>query len=268
LNAPLAGAAANAPTPSAALTAIVLTRNEERHLPDCLASLRWAPRLIVFDSLSTDATRAVAEAAGARFIQHPFESYAAQRDAALHAASTEWVLFVDADERVPPALAAEIQSVLVRPEAGWWIPRDNYLFGRLTRHAGWYPDYQLRLLRRAHARYDPARPVHELVLLDSPLPAGRLREALVHLNYDRVAEFIAKQKDYARYDAGRLQLEGVRARPHHLALQPLRQFVWRFVTLGGWRDGAHGLRLSLLMAYFEWEKYRQLWRRQQAGRQV
>lgn len=268
MNAPTHSVELNAPAPDIALTAIVLTHNEERHLPDCLASLRWAPRLIVFDSLSTDGTRAVAEAAGARFVQHPFESYAAQREAALHSASTEWVLFVDADERVPPALAAEVQSVLARPEPGWWIPRHNYLFGRLTRHAGWYPDFQLRLLRRARARYDPARPVHELVLLDDPLPAGHLHEPLIHLNYDHVAEFVAKQRYYAGYDAGRLQLEGVRARPHHLLLQPLRQFYWRFVTLGGWRDGAHGLRLSVLMAYFEWEKYRQLWRRQRAQRQV
>jgi (heptosyl)LPS beta-1,4-glucosyltransferase len=246
------------------LTAIVLTHNEERHLPDCLASLAWAPRVIVFDSLSTDRTREVAEAAGAQVLQRAFDSYAGQRDAALQAARSEWVLFVDADERVSPALAEEIQSVLERPEAGWWIPRHNYLFGRLTRHAGWYPDYQLRLLRRAHARYDPSRPVHELVILDSPLPAGYLRAPFIHLNYEHVAEFIAKQKYYASYDAERLQLEGVRARPHHFLLQPWRQFYWRLVTLQGWRDGLHGLRLSALMAYFEWEKYRRLWAQQHA----
>ena len=252
---------------AASLTAIVLTHNEERHLPACLASLAWAPRLIVFDSFSTDSTRAVAEAAGAEFVQRPFDSYAGQRDAALRAAATEWVLFVDADERVPPALAAEVQSVLARPEPGWWIPRLNYLFGRLTRHAGWYPDYQLRLLRRALARYDPSRPVHELVLLDSPLPAGHLREPFIHLNYERVGEFVAKQRDYAGFDVQRLQQEGVRARPHHLLTQPLRQLYWRLVTLSGWRDGWHGFRLSLLMAYFEWTKYRQLWRLQRKRRQ-
>jgi (heptosyl)LPS beta-1,4-glucosyltransferase len=251
----------------AALTAIVLTHNEERHLPECLASLRWAPRVMVFDSLSSDGTQAVAQAAGAAFTQRAFDNYASQREAALQAAATEWVLFVDADERVPPALAAEVQSVLARPEPGWWIPRHNYLFGRLTRHAGWYPDYQLRLLRRALAHYDPTRPVHELVLLDSPLPAGYLREPFIHLNYDHVSQFIAKQKDYAGYEASRLHSAGVRARPHHFWLQPLRQFYWRLVTLAGWRAGLHGLRLSLLMAYFEWEKYRQLWRQQHPTRQ-
>lgn len=249
----------------APLTAVVLTRNEERHLPACLASLAWAPEVVVFDSFSTDATVALAEAAGARVVQRAFDHYAGQRDAALAAVTSEWVLFVDADERVPPELAAEIQTVLNQTTPAWWIPRHNYLFGKLTLHAGWYPDYQLRLLRRALANYDPARPVHELALIASPLPPGRLRAPLTHLNYETVAEFVAKQRDYARYDAGRLLAEGRRARPHNFVLQPLRQFYWRYLTLGGWRAGWHGLRLSLLMAYFELQKYRELAHRQSAA---
>lgn len=245
------------------LTAIVLTLNEARHLPDCLRSLAWADEVLVYDSFSTDATVAVAEAHGARVCQRRFDNYAGQRNAALQATTAEWVFFVDADERVPPALREEITGVLARPEAGWWVPRDNYLFGRLTRHAGWYPDYQLRLLRRAAAQYDPARPVHELVRLDGA--AGHLRQALVHINYEAVGEFIAKQKAFARLDAQRLQLEGVHARPHHLVTMPLRQFWWRLATLGGWRDGWHGLRLSALMGLFEFEKYRLLLRREAGG---
>ncbi len=242
------------------LTAIVLTLNEEKHLPDCLASLVWAPQVIVYDSFSTDRTLDIARAAGARVMQRTWDNYAGQRNAALTAADTEWVLFVDADERVTPALAQEVQTVLAQPQAGWWIPRHNYLFGRLTRHAGWYPDYQLRLLRRARARYDPARPVHELVLLEGE--AGQLRQPFIHLNYDTVDEFVAKQKQFAVYDAQRLQAEGRRARPHNFILQPLRQFYWRYITLAGWRDGLHGLRLSLLMGLFELETYRCLWQRQ------
>ena len=213
------------------LTAIVLTRNEEKHLPDCLASLAWAPEVIVFDSLSADRTVEIARAAGAQVIQRKFDHYAGQRNAALEAAQTEWVLFVDADERVTPELAQAIRDVLPRPEAGWWIPRHNFILGRLTRHAGWYPDYQLRLLRRTLARYDPTRPVHELVLLDGP--TGHLNAPLIHLNYETIPEFIARQKYYAQYDAQRLLAEGIRAKPQNFVLQPLRQFWWRFVTLGG-----------------------------------
>ena len=249
---------APAPLTGARLAAIVLTRNEEQHLPDCLASLAWAPELIVFDSFSTDRTVALAQAAGARVVQRVFDNYAGQRQAALTATTAEWVLFVDADERATPGLAAEIGRALERPAPGWWIPRDNYIFGRLTRYAGWYPDYQLRLLRRALARYDPARPVHELVLLDSPTPAGHLEQALIHFNYETVTEFVNKQRAYARYDAGQLWGNGARARPRNFVIQPVRQFYWRWITLGGWRDSGHGLRLSLLMAYFEWQKYSEL----------
>lgn len=240
------------------LSAIVLTRNEEKHLPDCLASLTWASQVVVFDSLSTDRTVEIARAAGATVLQRPFDNYAGQRDAALQAVTSEWVLFVDADERVPAELAAEIQGVLVQPTPGWWVPRHNFLFGHLTLHAGWYPDYQLRLFRRALARYDPTRPVHELVQLDSPLAPGHLTQPLTHINYETVREFIAKQRNYARYDAQRLRDQGARAKPQNFVLQPLRQFFWRFVTLGGWRAGLHGLRLSVLMGWFEFEKYRQL----------
>ena len=245
------------------LSAIILTLNEERHLPDCLASLGWADEIVVFDSGSTDGTTRIATEAGARVITRAFDNYAGQRDAALRSVSSEWVLFVDADERIPEALRDEIRTVLARAEAGWWIPRHNYLFGTLTKHTGWYPDYQLRLLRRERARYDPSRPVHELVLLDGA--AGHLTQPMVHLNYETAAEFVKKQTYYAAYDADRLALEGVRAKPHHLLSQPLRHFWWRFVTLEGWRDGLHGLRLSILMARFEFEKYRLLMRRQATG---
>lgn len=234
------------------LTAIILTHNEEHHLPDCLASLTWADQVLVFDSFSTDHTVEVATAAGARVVRRAFDNYAGQRNAALAAAHSEWVLFVDADERVPPALAAEIQGALKQPQSGWWIPRHNYLFGKLTLHAGWYPDYQLRLLRRTRARYE--RPVHEIVVLEGE--AGRLQNPLLHLNYATVPEFVAKQKNYAAYDAERLAAGGAHVQPQNYLLQPLRQFWWRFITLRGWRDGVHGLRLSLLMAAFEFEKYR------------
>ncbi len=243
------------------LSAVVLTLNEEKHLPDCLASLRWADEIVVFDSFSTDATADIARQFGARLIQHRFENYAAQRNAALDAMQADWIFFVDADERATPVLTDEISGLTgllrpVRPEAGWWVPRHNYIFGKLTLRAGWYPDYQLRLLRRGRARFDPSRHVHELALLDGG--EGRLQNPLIHLNYETVPEFIAKQYKYTQYDAGILHAQGMRARPQNFVLQPLRQFYWRFVALGGWRDGWHGLRLSALMAYFQFVLYQKL----------
>jgi len=238
------------------IAAIVLTLNEEENIEACLASLEWADRRVVFDSFSTDATVERARRAGAEVIQHPFENYAQQRNAALERVDAEWILFVDADERVPPALAEEIRAVTAeeREEVAWWIPRHNYIFGRLTLGAGWYPDYQLRLVRRGYAHWE--RPVHEVAVVDGP--AGYLQTPLIHYNYRDLADFIARQRRYIDVDAHALLEEGIRPRPYTPYTQAVRHFWWRFVTLRGMRDGLHGLRLCLLMAYFEAVKYRRL----------
>lgn len=241
------------------LIAIILTKNEAAHIAQCIDSLRWADRVVVFDSYSDDATVALARATGAEIFQRPFDNYAAQRNAALEAVSTPggdaWVFFVDADERGTPELGEEIRRVIAtRPENGWNVPRHNYIFGRLTLGAGWFPDYQFRLMRLGRARY--VRPVHELGEVDGAV--GNLQNPLIHHNYRDPAHFHAKQRFYVEHDAGILKDHGIRPKPRNYALQPLRQFWWRFVTLKGYRDGLHGLRLSLYMAYYEWRKYRRL----------
>jgi glycosyltransferase involved in cell wall biosynthesis len=246
------------------LAGVILTYNEARHIVECIEALRFADEIVVFDSFSTDDTAALAEGAGARIIQHRFENYSTQRNAALAAVAGEadWVLFVDADERVTPALAQEVRRVIETPDcAGYRIPRDNYIFGKVTRGAGWYPDYQTRLLRVGAAHYDPNRQVHEIVTLDGT--EGTLENALIHYNYRDMGQFLEKQRRYSAYDAGILRGQGVRPKPQNYVLQPLRHFWWRFVTLKGYMDGLHGLRLSLLMAWYEFKKYwllRQLWR--------
>lgn len=241
------------------LYAVILTYNETANITACIESVRFADRIVVFDSYSDDDTAVLALEAGAELIQRRFDDYARQRNAALDAVAgrADWVLFVDADERVTPALQDEVLRAVERPGyAGFRIPRHNFIFGRRTRGAGWYPDYQTRLLRVGAARYDESVPVHEVVLLDGP--EGTLENAFVHHNYRDAAQFRDKQRRYAVYDATRLYEAGVRPKPHNYVLQPLRQFWWRFVTLRGYVDGLHGLRLSLLMAWYEYRKYRLL----------
>lgn len=245
------------------LAAVILTFNEAQHIVACIDSVRFADTIIVFDSFSTDDTVQFAQSAGAQVIQHAFANYASQREAALEAmrGTAEWVLFVDADERVTEALAAEVRVSIERPGvAGYRIPRDNYIFGRLTRGAGWYPDYQTRLLRVGAAHYDLTRQVHEVVVLDGE--EGTLQHPFIHYNYRDLPQFIEKQRRYTAYDARILYEQGVRPKPQNFVLQPLRQFWWRFITLKGYGDGWHGLRLSLLMAWYELKKYvilRALW---------
>lgn len=247
------------------LTAIILTHNESEQIAGCIKSLRFADRILVFDSYSADDTVSIAQCSGADIFQHEFVNYAEQRNAALDAADemTDWVLFVDADERVTDVLAREIRQKIRLPDyAGWRIPRHNYIFGILTKGAGWYPDYQTRLLRVGQAYYDTRRKVHEVVTLYGE--EGTIRHPLLHYNYRDLDQFKVKQEQYARFDAQSLYSQGVKPKPHSLVLQPLRQFYWRFVTLRGYRDRWHGLRLSLLMAWYEYRKYQalaNLWQR-------
>lgn len=244
------------------LVVIILTKNEARHVAACVESVTWADEVVIFDDFSQDGTVELARATGARVRQHPFENFAQQRNAALDTVQAEWIFFVDADERGTPELGQEIRRVIQRKDVnGWWVPRHNYIFGRLTRGSGWYPDYQMRLLRQGYARYE--REVHEVVVLEEA--EGYLENVLIHYNYETVAQFHAKQNRYTDYDAQILYEAGVRPKLRNYILQPLRHFFWRFITLKGYQDGLHGLRLGFLLAYYNGQMY---WRLGKLWRQL
>jgi glycosyltransferase involved in cell wall biosynthesis len=237
------------------VAAVVLARDEEANLSDCLQSVAWADRLcVLLDPRTTDRSAQIAAGLGAEVREHPFADFASQRNAALEAFEADWVFFIDADERCTSELAAEIRSAVQHPTiVGWWVPRRNFIWGRWIRHAGWYPDHQLRLLKRGRARYDPAREVHEVVVLDGS--AGYLEHPFVHHNYATVGQFMRKQDHYAHYEARVLVREGISPRPHSLLLQPAREFTRRYLSLRGYRDGLHGLLLCTLMAYYTFIAY-------------
>jgi hypothetical protein len=233
------------------LTAAVIARDEERMLADCLRSVEFADeRLVLVDTATRDRTREVAAELGARVAERAFDNFAAQREAALELASGDWVLFVDADERVPASLRAEILATIAAPagQRGFWVPRHNYLVGRVVRHAGWFPDYQLRLLERQAAHFDARRVVHELAIVDGPV--GHLREAFVHYNYRSLGEFVFKQERYVALEADRWLATFGRPRARALLGQPVREFWRRYVSLQGYREGGLGLVLSLLLAFY------------------
>ena len=240
------------------ISAIVLTLNEAKHISPCLQTLTWADEVLVFDSFSTDATTTLATQASARVVQKKFEHYAQQRNAALAEVTTDWVFFVDADERCTPALADEIRSAAAsNKHLVWSVPRHNYLFGKLTLGSGWFPDYQARLFRVGYSGFDPHRMVHELPLFAGDL--GFLSEPLTHYNYESIAQFHTKQQKYAQLDANTLFQQGVHTKPQNFILQPLREFCRRFISLKGYHDGLHGLQLGILLAYYNFDMYRRLW---------
>ena len=239
------------------LKGVIIALNEEDHIRACIESMRWIDEVVVLDAYSSDATVELAKQAGAQVIQHRFENFAQQRNVALDAVEADWILFVDADERTPPALGEEIRRVIAgRSETGWWIPRHNYIFGHRMRATGWYPDYQLRLLKRQCAYYDPEKGVHEVVVLEGE--AGRLETPFLHYNYETLRQFTEKQRRYLAYDVSILRENGTPTRFYTPYTQAVRHFWWRFVSLSGWRDGFYGLSLSLLMSAYEWMKYNRL----------
>jgi (heptosyl)LPS beta-1,4-glucosyltransferase len=231
------------------LAAVILTKNEARHIEECIRTLGFADAVIVSDSFSDDGTVTLAKNAGAVVRQRLFDNFAGMRNATLEAVDAQWVFFVDADERIPPELGEEVRRVIRQgPEVGWWVPRYNYIAGKLVRHGGFYPDYQLRLLRRERARYDPERPVHEVVLLDGP--SGRLQHEMIHYNYENWAQFHAKQRRYALIEGQILAERGVKPWPHKFVRFPLQEFWRRYVTLEGYKDGWIGLKLAVLLGYY------------------
>lgn len=237
-------------TPS--LTAIMLARNEARHLPGCLESLlSLTDQLLVVDSGSTDATVKIATSYGARVVTHPFRGFASQRNHAIDLASaSDWILFIDPDERLTPRLVDEIQQTVATSAAriaGYFIPRRNIAFGRELRGGGWFPDYQARLIRTGHGRYDPAREVHEIVLFDGD--TGRLTEPLIHINYESRLEVLQRQRAYTLRQAASGMIPP--PKPVSWVSRPAREFVRRFVKLHGYRDGLDGLFLASVMALEE-----------------
>ncbi len=239
------------------IIAAILTKNEARHIGDCIKSVQWADEVILEDSFSDDGTTAIARSLEAHIFKSEFVNFAVARNTALKNAKlmeADWILFIDADERCTPELAEEIQDIIHKQDfTGWWIPRYNIMWGHTMRGGGWYPDHQLRLMRVEAARYDSERQVHEIVVLDGQ--AGYLKEHLLHYNYDSLAQFKTKQDRYIDLEAKILKEKGVRAKPWTYLSMPLREFYRRYVSLNGYQDGWVGLQLCSLMSWYMFITY-------------
>jgi glycosyltransferase involved in cell wall biosynthesis len=255
---------------------LIPTRNEERNLEACLASVAWADEVIVFDSHSTDGTLDLARRAGASVVQREFDSFAAHKNWALDTIEFRhgWVLLLDADERVTAELAAEIRAAIARADApaGYYIARKLIFCGRWIRHGGVWPDYNLRLLQRGRGRYED-RLVHEHVILDGP--AGYLENPLLHEDDKGLERYIERHNHYTSLEAvevlrlranaagnrlaGDMRIAGPprrralkRAAQRYLPLRPMFVFLYMYVLRGGFLDGRIGLRYFLLKAVFDY----------------
>ncbi len=244
-----------------ALSVIIPTFNEEETLPACLDSVRFADELLVVDSFSTDRTVAIARQAGARIVQREYGYSAQQKNWAIPQARHEWVLLVDADERVTPALRDEILRLLERgPEAdGYWVRRANHFLGKRIRYCGWGTDRVIRLFRRDVSRYQD-RQVHAEVDLPGPLPT--LTQPLEHHTFRSFGQYWRKLDLYSEWGARQMYREGRRVGPLQILLRPIGRFIRMYFLRLGFLEGAHGVVLSMLGAFTVYLKYARLWEMQ------
>jgi glycosyltransferase involved in cell wall biosynthesis len=240
------------------LTATVITRDEAANIDACLASLVWADEILVVDCHSTDDTASRARARGARVIVRDWPGYAAQKNFAASEARHDWILSVDADERVTPELADEICRVIGSgaDRAGYRVPRLTWHLGKWIRTTDWYPDYQLRLYDRRRADW-PARPVHESVHANGPV--GQLTHDLQHFAYRDVSHHHQTMDRYTTLAARQLHADGRRAGLLDLVLHPPAAFVRNYVLRRGVLDGAAGFIISAMNAYYVFLKFAKLY---------
>lgn len=234
------------------LSAILITRNEAHQIQDCLASLDFCDETIVVDNGSTDATVEIAQKLGCTVIQAAdWPGFGLQKQRALDHARGQWVLSIDADERVTAELAAEIKATIAKDSAqGYYIKRKSQFLGRWMRFGGWYPDYVLRLARRDRCRFDPA-PVHEKILVTGL--TAKLHHHFLHYSYRSIADVLEKQKNYALLGAQRLKAQKyTRSQPRAVSLiSAIGHSFWTFFRLYVVQLGALDGRQGLISAIFK-----------------
>jgi glycosyltransferase involved in cell wall biosynthesis len=231
------------------LSVVILTRNEKDRLGAALESVAFADEVVVADTGSTDGTQDVARLAGARVVPIGWEGFVAARNRALTEARHDWVLVLDADERVPEALRAEILAVLGEDDpdvSGYRMPRLSYFLGHPVRHGTWYPDLKLRLGRRSRGLRAEGGRVHETLEIDGAV--GRLATALVHHPYRDLSDALRKASRYAQLGAEDRYDRGARGGVAGLLLRPAFEFFRFLVVKRGFLDGAVGWSVAFLHA--------------------
>jgi len=240
------------------LSVTIIAWNEEERLRACLESVTWADEIIVIDAESTDKTVQVARDFTDRIWVRPWPGFAGQKNFALEQATGQWILSLDADERVTPELQARIEGIVRDngPADGYSLPRRNVFWGAWVRHGGLYPDYQLRLFRRGAGRFVDSA-VHESVEVRGTVEA--LVEPLLHHSYRGLDDFVTRSNRYSALAAEEIVKRGGRAGLLDLALRPLARFLSMYFLRGGFLDGWRGFVLAVLYANYVFLRTAKAW---------
>lgn len=244
------------------ISVVINTYNEEKNITKAIHSVKWADEILVCDMHSDDKTVEIATKMGAQVILHKKEGYVEPaRNFAISKASFDWVLILDADESIPDDLAGKIKELIAKPISSDYveIPRKNIIFGKWMRASMWWPDYQVRLFKKGSVLWNEK--IH-----NKPQTSGEglklepeEKWAIVHQNYQGVSQFIRRMNRYSDIQATELQMEGYKFSWQDLLQKPLNEFLSRFFSGKGYKDGLHGLALSLLQAFSFLTVYLKIW---------
>tara|TARA_R110000850_G_scaffold190433_1_gene316393 strand:- start:9256 stop:10017 length:762 start_codon:yes stop_codon:yes gene_type:complete len=242
------------------LSVIIITKNESAHIADCIKSVQFADEIIVLDSGSTDSTREIAESLGARVeVSADWPGFGPQKNRVLNMATKDWVLSIDADERVTPELAQEIRSTMLNARYdAYKIARLSWFGDRWIRHCGWWPDYVVRLFRRGQAQFTEAA-VHEKIVPSTP--PGTLRSHFLHYPYANMEVLIDKVNRYSSAAAQMMFEKGRRTSVAGIAGHAFWTFVRIYFIRRGFLDGKEGFILAATAAagsFFRYSKLRYL----------
>jgi glycosyltransferase involved in cell wall biosynthesis len=252
------------------ISAAIITFNEEDKIGDCLKSLLWTDEIIVVDSHSTDRTREIALKLGAKVIERDWPGHAEQKNFALEQCSHEWVISLDADERVSGELLDELRRLLADPGSyrladGYSMPRKVFYIDRWIEHCGWYPAPKTRLARKSKSRWGGVNP-HDSLQVDSRV--GRLKGDIYHLSFDSIEDHFRTIDSFTRVGAAEAFKAGKRANILDITFRPLFTFVKMFFLKRGFLDGIPGFIACTLSGFHTFTKYRRLYELAEEGRET
>ena len=238
------------------ISVTVITKNEEKNISDCLKSVDWADEIIIVDSESTDKTVEIAKQFTDKVFNRKWEGYVSQKRYALSLASNEWVLSLDADERVTPELKDEIINLSPNEYSGFKIRRKNFLMNKEITSCGWEKDFQLRLFKKAKTNLNE-RLVHEKFVVEGKV--GTLKSPIMHFTFSSFDEYLAKINSYTSLKAQELFQKKKKVGSWTIFSHTVAAFFAFFILRKGFKDGIYGLIISLLHSYSTMMNYIKLW---------
>lgn len=238
------------------ISALIITLNEANNIGFVIENLSFADEIIVVDSFSKDATVSIASSyPNVTVYQNEFIDFTQQRNYALKKASYEWILFLDADERVPDALKGEILETVNQPNTAdaYYVYRKFMFKGKPLHFSGWQTDKNIRLFKKSTAKYTPERLVHEVLSVDGK--KSTMKHKLIHYSYSDYDTYRGKMLSYARLKAKELYLKGIKPNAFHYVIKPVYKFLYDFIIRGGFLDGKKGIIICYLNALSVYKRY-------------